>query len=62
MVKKDSIKMWFAIVFLVAIPASVHAVFEGAYKIGGVFWIGPISTTIPYLFLALLFLEEDLWL
>jgi hypothetical protein len=58
MEKRDSIKIWFAIVFLVAIPALIHALFEGAYKIGGVYWIGAISTTIPYLFLALLFFEH----
>ena len=59
---RDAIKFRFAIA-LVAIPAVVHAVFEGSYVINPgkdhqTFWIGPISTTIPYLFLALLFLAH----
>lgn len=51
----------FAFLFLVTVPAIVHASFEGAYKpegLGGTFWIGPISTTLPYIFLALVFLAH----
>ncbi|NOY43429.1 MAG: hypothetical protein GXP26_16540 [Planctomycetes bacterium] len=50
----------FAFSFLVAIPAVVHGLFEGAYQPDnlGTFWIGPISTTAPYVFLALLFLAH----
>jgi len=46
---------------LVAIPALVHAFRMGAYKseiFGGTYWVGPISTTIPYAGLAALFLAH----
>jgi len=51
----------FAIVS-VAIPAFFHTLCEGAYKPDDLrtFWIGPISTTIPYVFLAVLFLAHYL--
>jgi len=57
--KKRSNTLLFAIV-LVAIPAFFHALCKGAYKPDdlGTFWIGPISTTSPYVFLALLFLAH----
>jgi hypothetical protein len=89
MAKRDVVKWWFAIVFLVAIPAMVHAIFEGAYVVtsdgqpvsykyvelppnspaGGKhvanpdpgrrgYWIGPVSSTLPFIFLALLFLAH----
>ena len=58
--RRDVIKLWFTIVFLIAIPVLVHALFKGAYQMDnrGTFWIGPISTTVPYLFLTLLFLAH----
>jgi len=58
--RSDAIKWWFATIFLIAIPALVHALCRGAYKVppDGTFWIGPISTTIPYVFLTLLFLAH----
>ena len=56
MIKEDSNPVAFAL-WLVAIPAFFHAIWKGAYKPDGLgtFWIGPISTTAPYVFLALLF-------
>ncbi|MEN6365630.1 MAG: hypothetical protein ABFC88_02315 [Thermoguttaceae bacterium] len=56
----DAIKWRFAIIVLVVIPAVVHTLLVGAYKFeyGGTFWIGPISTTVPYVFLTLLFLAH----
>ncbi len=60
--RSDTIKWRFAIVFLIAIPVLVHALYRGAYKVNPTdhetFWIGPISTTIPYVFLTLLFLAH----
>jgi len=91
--RTDSIKMWFAIVFLVAIPALVHTLFKGAYVVTSdgrpvqythvklppnspvegkyvanrddgrrTFWIGPFSSTLPFIFLALLFHAHCGWL
>ncbi|MCE5303004.1 MAG: hypothetical protein LLF97_07835 [Planctomycetaceae bacterium] len=58
--KADAIHWQFAIGFLLAVPVLVHALFRGAYKVPdhGTFWIGPISTSIPYVFLTLLFLAH----
>ncbi|MDZ7617468.1 MAG: hypothetical protein U1E05_10715 [Patescibacteria group bacterium] len=58
--KADAIKWRFAIVVLFAIPVVIHTLCRGAYKVppDGTFWIGPISTTMPYVFLALLFLAH----
>lgn len=55
--RRNTAALLFASVGLIAIPALVHAMFKGAYmpKDAGTFWIGPISTTLPYVFLALLF-------
>ena len=81
--------MLFAIVFLVAIPTVVHALFRGHYVVTSDgrpvsyryvelppgspvngkyvanpdpgrqgYWIGPISSTLPFVFLALLFLAH----
>jgi len=60
MTEKNSNTLLFAFV-LVAIPAMFHAVWSGSYKPEGLgaFWIGPISTTAPYVFLALLFLAHS---
>jgi hypothetical protein len=60
---RDAIKWWFTIVFLIAIPAWVHTLLKGSFVVnpdrdGWTFWVGPISTTIPYVFLALLFLSH----
>ena len=57
---RNSIALLFALVILIAIPFFLHASCEGAYKPEGwgTFWIGPISTTLPYVFLALLFLAH----
>lgn len=59
----NATKLWFTLVFLVMIPALVHTFLEGPYVVnpGGnrrVFWIGPVSTTLPYLFLAFMFLAH----
>jgi hypothetical protein len=85
----NAIKLLFAAVFLVAIPAMVHALFEGLYVVtsdgrpvsyhyvtlppGSAakgayvagpdqgrrwYWIGPISNTLPFAFLTLLFLAH----
>lgn len=46
---------------LVIIPAFVHAFRMGSYKsevFGGTYWVGPISTTVPYVGLAMLFLAH----
>jgi hypothetical protein len=61
--RKDAIKLWFTIVFLLVIPASVHTLFEGAYVVNPdayrrTFWIGPVSTTVPYLILTVSFLAH----
>jgi hypothetical protein len=58
--KRDVVKWRFTLVFLIVIPALVHALYQGVYKLdnGGIFWIGPISTTIPFFFLAILFLAH----
>jgi hypothetical protein len=61
--RAEAIKLWFSTVFLVAIPVLVHVLFEGAYVVNPdtshrTFWIGPVSTTTPYLFLAILFLAH----
>jgi hypothetical protein len=58
----NRINLWFAIL-LVAVPALIHALFRGSYVVDPdgyrrTFWIGPISTTIPFVFLALLFLAH----
>ena len=44
----------------VAIPALVHLFWRGSYMLEGLgaFWIGPISTTLPFVFLAILFLAH----
>jgi hypothetical protein len=61
--RRDAIKWRFAI-FLVAIPALIHVFFGGLYAanadaIGRAFWMPfVVSTTIPYVFLALLFLAH----
>ena len=85
--RRDAIGFWFAIAF-VAIPALVHALFEGQYVVNSdgrpvtyefverfnspakgayvanpdvgrrTFWIGPVSSTLPFVFLALLFLAH----
>lgn len=85
----NAVKLLFALVFLVAIPAMVHALFEGQYvatsdgrpvsyryvelppgsPVKGAYvatpdqgrrwyWVGPISNTLPFVFLALLFLAH----
>ena len=58
--EKNSNALLFALV-LVAIPALFHAFWKGSYKPEGlgIFWIGPISTTAPFVFLALLFLAHS---
>ncbi len=46
---------------LVAIPAFVHMFRAGLYKsdiFGGTFGVGPVSTTIPYVCLAVLFVAH----
>ena len=50
----------FTIFFLIAVPASVHSSYQGVYTgaKGGENGIGPICTTIPYLFLVILFLAN----
>ena len=57
---RDVVKWLFTIIFLVAVPALVHSLYQGAYKgaSGGTNVIGPICTTIPYLFLVILFLAN----
>ena len=50
----------FAAAFLVAIPAGVHTLLGGPYVVDPegcrrTFWIGPISTTVPFAALAVLF-------
>ncbi len=45
----------------VAIPALVHLSWRGFYMLEGsegALWIGPISTTLPFVFLAMLFLAH----
>ena len=85
----NSIKLLLVVVLLVAIPAFIHAVFEGQYVVTSDgrpvsyryvelppgspvkgkyvanpdpgrrgYWIGPISSTLPFVFLALLFLAH----
>lgn len=54
----------FAVIVLVALPALIHAMYTGSYIIdsngdGRTFAIGRISTTIPYICLALLFLVHS---
>ncbi len=46
-----------ALLFLIVLPVCVHTIFKGSYKPydARTFWIGPISTTVPYVFLTLLF-------
>ena len=60
MSEKNSNTLPFALA-LVAIPAFFHAAWTGSYKPEGLgtFWIGPISTTAPFAFLALLFLAHS---
>ena len=57
----NRIKLWFTI-FLVGVPALVHALRTGSYVVDpanhSTFWIGPVSTTLPFVFLALLFLAH----
>ncbi len=59
------IKPWaFAAIVLVALPAAVHAMNVGLYVIDSngnhsTFAIGPISTTLPYVCLALVFLAHS---
>ena len=50
----------FAVLFLVSIPACIHASRKGLYKVNEdqTFYIGPISSTLPFVFLALLFLAH----
>ncbi len=58
--EKNPNTLLFALV-LIAIPAFFHGFWSGSYKPEGLgtFWIGPISTTAPYAFLALLFLAHS---
>lgn len=57
---RTPLALLFALTFLITIPTFVHALWMGAYKPNDLrtFWIGPISTTIPYVVLALLFLAH----
>lgn len=53
-------KSWF-VAGLVGVPAFIHTLFTGPYVMAPegyrrVFWIGPVGTTIPFIFLALVFL------
>ena len=55
----------FAAIVLVLSPAALHSTFEGSYVVNRqgterVFWIGPISTTIPFVLLAIVFLVHCL--
>ena len=55
-------RLWFTM-FLVGVPVVVHALLTGSYVMdnGGdprTFWIGPISTTVPFVLLAVLFLAH----
>ena len=59
----NAVKWWFATIVVVAIPALVHVQFRGLYVTGPdngrqFFWIGPIANTLPFLFLAILFLAH----
>ncbi len=59
--KKQPSIFAFALFPLVIIPAMVHLSLQGAYVLNPqgyqrTFWIGPISTTMPYVALSLLFL------
>jgi len=59
--KNNFVDILFALSWLVAVPLFVHALNKGAYQPEGMgtFWIGPISTTVPYVFLALLFIVHS---
>jgi len=59
-VRKNAIALSFALMFLIAVPVFVHVLCKGAYKPNdqSTFWIGPVSTTVPYVFLAVLFLAH----
>ena len=55
-------ELWFSL-FLVAVPALVHYLYRGPYAVDlngdrATFWIGPISTTVPFVFLAGSFLAH----
>ena len=61
--RRNAIAVWFAMAFLIAIPASVHVLFEGQYTVKNdlgqwcwTYWVGPVSNTLPYILLALMFL------
>lgn len=86
---RNTVKLLLTIVFIVAIPAFLHFLFEGAYVVTSNgrpvsyryvklppgspvqgkyvanpdpgrrnYWIGPVSSTLPFIFLALLFLAH----
>ncbi len=62
MSRTSTINLGFAIL-LVGVPALINALYTGSYLVnpdGDVrtFWIGPISTTLPFAFLALIFLAH----
>jgi hypothetical protein len=60
MVPRVFIAISFAVLFLISIPACIHAAWKGLYKVNEdqTFYIGPISSTLPFVFLALLFLAH----
>ncbi len=50
----------FAVLFLISVPACIHAARNGLYKLNDdqTFYIGPVSSTLPFVFLALVFLAH----
>lgn len=59
MINQNANVVLFALV-AVAIPALIHTVWQGSYQPEGLgtFWIGPVSTTIPFVCLSVLFLAH----